>query len=325
MLNFSCPKCFKQYSANVLAAGKRTKCPMCGHAFRIPQVNISSDFTSENINDINFEVTANDSSFEKHTPHNFNQMDNELTTKSINNGLILTLIVKLFGLEINKDKGFDYKLILSNLSKKNLKHIRIWPTIIVLIGCFGIANSFRANDRKITVAKDIIITRGWLRAALEKKPETEIVTNYVEVKVTDPEIIKKLQNEEMIFGIIFIIIGFCWAIRNINIYSKREEVQKIFDSSGWMPATKLNNDFKENKFLAKGKYNNYKLNIYGAISKINETSIQLESFLLCKPPLFCFKKNIFELLKNGNIVYVKGICKEQFNQIYLTSCTFEIE
>ena len=312
MLNFKCPRCGKNFSTNPEAAGRRTKCPKCSNPFRIPLPIDVPDF------DIAIPLT-------EESEQQVSQ-ENESPKADATN---------------------------SSVSKPSLSLIKIgWgPAIVILLGVvITLQGIFGTEiDGRIDT---LIVTRGWLRAAVEKKPEIEFIPVYGKRKMTGDD-----RAPLIIIGLLGFVGGVIWAVKRRPGVLKRLESQFLFDSAGWMPALNLQQAFLANKITAKEKYNNFRLRIHGTITKINVKAIELDNVLHCQgsildfpesrlvsfqkipmsireAPLISrilpssilgFSTDLLLSLSVGEIVYVSGTCKVLTDRITIKGCTVEKE
>lgn len=312
MLNFKCPRCGKNFSTNPEAAGRRTKCPKCSNPFRIPLPIDVPDF------DIAIPLT-------EESEQQVSQ-ENESPKADATN---------------------------SSVSKPTLSLIKIgWgPAIVILLGVvITLQGIFGTEiDGRIDT---LIVTRGWLRAAVEKKPEIEFIPVYGKRKMTGDD-----RAPLIIIGLLGFVGGVIWAVKRRPGVLKRLESQFLFDSAGWMPALNLQQAFLANKITAKEKYNNFRLRIHGTITKINVKAIELDNVLHCQgsildfpesrlvsfqkipmsireAPLISrilpssilgFSTDLLLSLSVGEIVYVSGTCKVLTDRITIKGCTVEKE
>lgn len=312
MLNFKCPRCGKNFSTNPGAAGRRTKCPKCSNPFRIPLPN---------------DVPTTDIAkpLNKKSEQQVNQ-ENESPTADTPN---------------------------SSMSKPTLSLMKIgWGPGIVIF--FGIVTTLggifgtEIDDRIDT----LVVKRGWLRAAVEKKPEIEFIPVYGKREMTGKDRAGLIS-----VGLCFLVGGGVWAVKRRPGVLKRLESQFFFDSAGWMPALNLQQAFLANQITAKEKYNNFRLRLHGTITKIDVKAIELDNVLQCQgsnldfpearlvsfqkipmsireapiisrilpSSILGFSKDLLLSLSVGEVVYVSGTCKVLTDRIIIKGCTVEKE
>lgn len=312
MLNFKCPRCGKKFSTNPEAAGRRTKCPKCSNPFRIP--------LPLDVPDSDIAIPLTEESEQQVS------QENESPTADAPN---------------------------SSASKPTLSLIKIgWgPAIVIFLGVtttLGGIFGTEIEDRIDT----LVVTRGWLRAAVEKKPEIEFIPVFGKRKMTGKD-----RAGFIIMGLLSFVGGVIWAVKRRPGVLKRLESQFLFDSAGWMPALNLHQAFLANKITAKEKYNNYRLRLHGTITKIDVKAIELDNVLHCQgsildfpesrlvsfqkipmsireAPLISrilpssilgFSKDLLLSLNIGEIVYVSGTCKVLTDRITIKGCIVEKE
>lgn len=312
MLDFNCPHCGKNFSTKEESAGRRTKCPKCSNPFRIPLPIDISD------SDIATPLT-------EESEQQISQ-ENESPKADATN---------------------------SSVSKPTLSLIKIgWgPAIVILLGVAATLRSIFGTEIEDRI-DTLVVTRGWLRAAVEKKPEIEYIPVYGKRKMTGEE-----RTGFLSVGLCCLVGGGIWAVKRRPGVLKRLESQFFFDSAGWMPALNLQQAFLANKITAKEKYNNFRLRLYGTITKIDVKAIELDNVLQCQgsildfpesrlvsfqkipmsireAPLISrilpssilgFPKDLLLSLNIGEIVYVSGTCKVLTDRIIIKGCTVEKE
>lgn len=302
MINFKCPSCSKSFSVGQEACGRKTSCPKCNKKFRIPNE-------------------------QEHHPENKNDFDNPAEDKLINN--------------VNTPNANNQKLYNIKISQR-LKLCGFLPLIFLGIGLsfFFKMLIIPPKEFKEKIQVDTVIKFkagtimagqevGWLGrpAAFEdyqeiaKRPNLELVPIYEEIKISD-ESVQFKNSIYLIFSFIFVVGILYWIHKRYRAGWIILEKQMRFDSMGWMPATKIHQEFCANEFATKDMYQSIRLKLYGKISKIESNLVVLDQVIHCKNK---FPKELLISLKINDDLYASGTMKILSKTICLENCKLEKE
>ncbi|MFA6173606.1 MAG: hypothetical protein WC701_07935 [Kiritimatiellales bacterium] len=193
-----------------------------------------------------------------------------------------------------------------------------WGSVIVLF--LGIC-SMIMGVVGFEVKKQVdtaIITRGWLRAAIEKKPQVEYEPVY---KTCEADVGDRVS--QFIFGVCVTLGGLVWAGKRLGAAQIKLQFQEEIDSAGWMPAVSLHQAFLANEVAAKVKYKGCQVRVYGIVTKIDPMGIELDSCVYCQGPVSGFPRDVLMKLNTGAIVHVSGTCKVRFSRVSLHGCLIQ--